>query len=68
MSTFALTQVKPFNKPWKYGEIDKTGMKVSNLSYGASSFGGHSLKEKEGINSVILPITGYKIEWCGRMV
>ncbi|MDX3916617.1 MULTISPECIES: hypothetical protein [Olivibacter] len=43
-------------------------MKASNLSYGASSLGRHSLKEKKEINSVILPITGYKIEWCGRVV
>ena len=37
-----------------YREIGKTGMKVSNLSFGASSLGGvfHSLKEEEGIQAV----------------
>jgi aryl-alcohol dehydrogenase-like predicted oxidoreductase len=35
----------------EYREIGKTGMKVSNLSFGASSLGGvfHSLKEEDGI-------------------
>ena len=34
----------------QYHEIGKTGMKVSSLSFGASSLGGvfHDLKEKEG--------------------
>lgn len=38
----------------EYREIGKTGMKVSNISFGASSLGGvfHSLKEEEGINAV----------------
>lgn len=38
----------------EYREIGKTGMKVSNLSFGASSLGGvfHSLKETEGIRAV----------------
>ena len=38
----------------EYREIGKTGMKVSNLSFGASSLGGvfHSLKEDEGIQAV----------------
>jgi aryl-alcohol dehydrogenase-like predicted oxidoreductase len=38
----------------EYREIGKTGMKVSNISFGASSLGGvfHSLKEKEGIKAV----------------
>lgn len=38
----------------EYREIGKTGMKVSNLSFGASSLGGvfHSLKEEEGIEAV----------------
>ena len=38
----------------EYREIGKTGMKVSNLSFGASSLGGvfHSLKEEEGIAAV----------------
>lgn len=37
-----------------YNEIGKTGMKVSNLSFGASSLGGvfHSLREEEGIKAV----------------
>jgi aryl-alcohol dehydrogenase-like predicted oxidoreductase len=38
----------------EYREIGKTGMKVSNISFGASSLGGvfHSLKEEEGISAV----------------
>lgn len=38
----------------EYREIGKTGMKVSNLSFGASSLGGvfHSLKEEEGVQAV----------------
>jgi len=38
----------------EYREIGKTGMKVSNISFGASSLGGvfHSLKEAEGIKAV----------------
>ena len=38
----------------QYHEIGKTGMKVSSLSFGASSLGGvfHDLKEKEGIQAV----------------
>lgn len=38
----------------EYREIGKTGMKVSALSFGASSLGGvfHSLKESEGIRAV----------------
>jgi aryl-alcohol dehydrogenase-like predicted oxidoreductase len=38
----------------EYREIGKTGMKVSNLSLGASSLGGvfHSLKENDGIEAV----------------
>jgi aryl-alcohol dehydrogenase-like predicted oxidoreductase len=38
----------------EYREIGKTGMKVSNLSFGASSLGGvfHSIKEEEGIAAV----------------
>lgn len=41
-------------KIMEYREIGKTGMKVSNLSFGASSLGGvfHSLKEEEGIEAV----------------
>ncbi len=37
-----------------YREIGKTGMKVSNISFGASSLGGvfHSLKEETGIEAV----------------
>ena len=37
-----------------YREIGKTGMKVSNLSFGASSLGGvfHLLKEEDGIAAV----------------
>jgi len=42
----------------EYREIGKTGMKVSNLSFGASSLGGvfHSLKEEEGIEAVYTAI------------
>ncbi len=38
----------------KYNEIGKTGMRVSNLSFGASSLGGvfHSIREEEGIRAV----------------
>jgi len=38
----------------EYREIGRTGMKVSNLSFGASSLGGvfHSIKEEEGIQAV----------------
>lgn len=38
----------------QYYEIGKTGMKVSFLSFGASSLGGvfHDIKEKEGIEAV----------------
>lgn len=38
----------------EYREIGKTGMKISNLSFGASSLGGvfHSIKEEEGIKAV----------------
>ena len=37
-----------------YNEIGKTGMKVSNLGFGASSLGGvfHSIREEEGIEAV----------------
>ena len=38
----------------KYNEIGKTGLKVSNLSFGASSLGGvfHEINEKQAIESV----------------
>ncbi|MDR2913924.1 MAG: aldo/keto reductase [Tannerella sp.] len=38
----------------EYREIGKTGLKVSNISFGASSLGGvfHSLKEEAGIEAV----------------
>ncbi len=41
-----------------YNEIGKTGMKVSNLSFGASSLGGvfHSVNENDGIEAVITAI------------
>ena len=37
-----------------YNEIGKTGMKVSNLSFGASSLGGvfHGIREEDGIRAV----------------
>ena len=42
----------------QYREIGKTGMKVSSLSFGASSLGGvfHDIKEKEAIQSVFTAI------------
>lgn len=42
----------------KYNEIGKTGLKVSNLSFGASSLGGvfHSIREAEGIEAVFTAI------------
>lgn len=41
-----------------YNEIGKTGLKVSNLSFGASSLGGvfHSIRETEGIEAVFTAI------------
>lgn len=43
-----------------YNEIGKTGMRVSNLGFGASSLGGvfHGIKEEEGINAVFAAIDG----------
>lgn len=43
-----------------YNEIGKTGMKVSNLSFGASSLGGvfHEVREEEGIRAVHTAIEG----------
>lgn len=42
----------------KYNEIGKTGLKVSNLSFGASSLGGvfHDIREAEGIEAVFTAI------------
>lgn len=42
----------------EYREIGKTGMKVSNLSFGASSLGGvfHSIKEDEAIKAVFTAV------------
>ncbi len=53
--------------PWKlittkqnmiYNEIGKTGMRVSNLGFGASSLGGvfHNIKESEGIQAVFTAV------------
>ena len=41
-----------------YNEIGKTGMRVSNLSFGASSLGGvfHSIREEEGIQAVFTAV------------
>ena len=38
----------------EYRNLGKTGIKVSCLSFGASSLGGvfHSIREKDGINTV----------------
>ena len=43
-----------------YNELGRTGMKVSNLSFGASSLGGvfHSIREDEGIRAVFTAIDG----------
>lgn len=37
-----------------YNELGKTGMKLSNLGFGASSLGGvfHDIREAEGIKAV----------------
>lgn len=42
----------------KYNEIGKTGLKVSSLSFGASSLGGvfHNIREAEGIEAVFTAI------------
>lgn len=47
-------------KPMKYNEIGKTGMKVSELSFGASSLGGvfHTIKEKDAIDAVFAALDG----------
>ena len=41
-----------------YNEIGKTGMRVANLAFGASSLGGvfHSIREEEGIRAVHVAI------------
>lgn len=41
-----------------YNEIGKTGMKVSNISFGASSLGGvfHGVRESEGIETTITAV------------
>ena len=41
-----------------YNELGRTGMKLSNLSFGASSLGGvfHSIREDEGIQAVFTAI------------
>jgi aryl-alcohol dehydrogenase-like predicted oxidoreductase len=41
-----------------YNEIGKTGMRVSNLGFGASSLGGvfHNIKEAEGIQAVFTAV------------
>ena len=43
----------------QYHEIGKTGMKVSSLSFGASSLGGvfHDIKEKEAIEKRCSPLS-----------
>ncbi len=42
----------------KYNELGRTGMKISNLSFGASSLGGvfHDIRESEGIQAVFTAI------------
>ena len=41
-----------------YNEIGKTGMRVSALSFGASSLGGvfHGIREDEGIRAVYVAV------------
>ena len=48
------------NSPMLYNEIGKTGMKVSALSFGASSLGGvfRNINESEAINAVFTAIEG----------
>ena len=43
-----------------YNELGKTGLRVSNLGFGASSLGGvfHSLREEEGIEAVFTAVEG----------
>ena len=50
----------------QYHEIGKTGMKVSSLSFGASSLGGvfHDIKEKEGIESVYEFYRCFSLLWA----
>ena len=42
----------------EYNELGKTGMKLSNLGFGASSLGGvfHGIKENEGIEAVFTAV------------
>lgn len=44
----------------QYNEIGKTGMKVANLAFGASSLGGvfHEIKEQEAIEAVYTAVDG----------
>lgn len=44
----------------QYNEIGKTGMKVANLAFGASSLGGvfHDIKEQEAIEAVYTGVDG----------
>ncbi len=44
----------------QYNEIGKTGMKVANLAFGASSLGGvfHDIKEQEAIEAVYTAVDG----------
>ena len=47
-----------------YNEIGKTGMRVSNLSFGASSLGGvfHDIREAEGIKAVYTAVENGMME------
>lgn len=44
----------------QYNEIGKTGMKVANLAFGASSLGGvfHDIKEQEAVEAVYTAVDG----------
>ncbi len=54
----------------EYRFLGKTGLKVSNLSYGASSLGGvfHSIKEADGIKTVHTAIDNSRPEKLVRLL
>ncbi len=54
LSVFVVTLQPKITLTMTYNEIGKTGMRVANLAFGASSLGGvfHSIREEEGIRAV----------------